>query len=185
MSVSFNTQRVGLQNVWSTDEGNYHATYRSNSPRRLVYQIKQYVPPPQTTTHELDEDVGSVILYILPGVRCSSKTKQLFWKLADFKTPYPQRAEIEFSAVGLGTPSTPKAYKTSTVDWALSVCSEILICVDRSPGSQVGEAHRVLAPLQCVFRCLEEDVPEWTEFLSPRLRGRSRLSVVHLAAGRA
>ena len=146
MSVSCTTQSGRLQNLWSSDEGNYHASYRSNSPRRLIYQIKQYVPPPQTVKHELDKDIGSVILYVLPGVRCSSATKKLFWKLAKAKTPYPQRAEIEFSSVGLNSPSTPRAYKSRlSIGRCPSAARSCYVSIDRR------EARRA-KPIRCSRR---------------------------------
>ncbi len=173
--------------LWSTAEGNYHAPWRDvfRDQRDQHVSIKAYIPPPDVNTRDLDEHVGSVIAYVPPGKRLGTKAKQLFWKLVNHPTSYPKRAEIEFSSPPGCEPSLPRAYKNSAIDWTLSICSEVLICVDHSPGSAEGEAHRVLAPLQVVFRCRENEIPAWTEYLEPRLHGRHRLSVVHIAAGRA
>ncbi|QOZ69153.1 hypothetical protein [Bradyrhizobium arachidis] len=180
------TQRVDFpepQHVWSAAEGNYHAPYR-----HCIYDLKAYEPPPDVQSREIDEHVSSVILYVRPGERMSTRKKRLWGKLIallDNPSVYPERAEIEFSSPwGI---SLPKDYRTSVVDWALSACNVVLVCVDERPGLAEGEAHRVLAPLQVVFRCREQDVQAWTEYLQPRLKGRHRLHIVHphIPVGRA
>jgi hypothetical protein len=178
------TEHTQPEHHWSTAEGNYHAPWRDGSPFPRGGLLKAYEPPPDIKAHDLDEHVSSVILYLVPGMRVSTRTKRLFWQSIELRRP--ERIEIEFSCPDTG-PSDPAAYKSSAVDWALGGCNQILIAIDQKPGSAGGEAHRVLAPLQVVFRCREHEVAAWCDFLQPRLRGRHRLSIIHpqILVGRA
>jgi hypothetical protein len=99
---------------------------------------------------------------------------------------FPQRVEIEFCRRRpYGLDSTPQAFKSSAIAWALSICDTVLICIDHVPGDAEGEAHRVLAPMQVVFRCAERDAGAWEAYLTPRLHPKHNLTIVHTAAGRA
>ncbi|MVT69932.1 hypothetical protein GPL21_33125 [Bradyrhizobium pachyrhizi] len=185
MRVSDTTLRVGfpeLQHHWSTAEGNYHAPWRDHWRESGTY-LKEYVPPPDAQSREIDEHVGSAILYVVPDSRVTSSVKRLYSSLLARSAPYPKRGEIEFSSPW-GS-SLPGNYKSSSIQWALSISEAALVCVDRQPGLPEGEAHRVLAPRQCVFRCDEKDVAAWVDYLKPRLFKRHAFAVVHLAAGAA
>ncbi|WP_342737400.1 hypothetical protein [Bradyrhizobium sp. B117] len=183
MSLEFTTQRVDFPvHLMSTAEGNYHAPWRDMAPWPGKSTVKFYEPPPDASSADLDEHASSVILYLGPGLRVTTATKRLFHQCV--AKALPDRVEIEFSSPA-GELSMPSVFKSSAVDWALGECDEVLIAVDRERGLAAGEAHRVLAPKQLVFRCREHEVEVWTQFLKPRLKGRHRLSVIHLAAGLA
>ncbi|WP_271593807.1 MULTISPECIES: hypothetical protein [unclassified Bradyrhizobium] len=183
MSVQSTTRRVGFPaHLMSTDEGNYHAPWRDQAPWPGRSMLKVYEPPPDACSSDLDEHASSVILYLGPGVRVTTATKRLFHQYV--AKALPDRVEIEFSSPACGL-STPSAFKSSAVEWALGECDEVLIAVDHERGLATGEAHRVLALKQVVFRCREREVDVWVGYLKPRLKGRHRLTVIHLAAGRA
>jgi hypothetical protein len=170
------------EQVWSSAEGNYHAPYR-DLWRNAGTFLKEYLPAPGLQARELDEHVGSIILYVVPGSRVTAHTQRLYSKVLHRCAGGLRRAEIEFSAP-FG-PSLPEQYKRAAILWALSVSDAVLICVNRRVGIAEGEAHRVLAPRQCVFRCRDADVDAWVEYLKPKLLSRHKFVVVHLADGHA
>ncbi|WP_152621158.1 hypothetical protein [Bradyrhizobium japonicum] len=183
MSLERTTRRVDLPvHLMSTAEGNYHAPWRDMAPWPARSMLKVYEPPPDASSADLDEHASSVILYLGPGVRVTTGTKRLFHQ--HVAKALPDRVEIEFSSPTGGL-SIPSVFKSSAIDWALGECDEVLVAVDRERGLAAGEAHRILAPKQLVFRCREHEVEVWLQHLKPRLKGRHRLSVIHLAAGRA
>jgi hypothetical protein len=181
--------KVTVRNLWSDPSGNWHAPLRDLSPYSDKPFFKAFHPFVGDGP-ECDISAGSLHLYLRPGGRVHTDVRNAF---DDFvrclpkPEQFPAEIEIEFSSLAGDLPSLPKAFKTSAVDWALSICDTILVCLDREPGCPEGEAHRVLAPLQCVFRCREEHLVEWVEFLRPRLRHRHSLSVIHphISVGRA
>lgn len=183
MSISSITQRVEIpvQHHWSNPAGNESAMWRENSQFRSL-QFFLVPGPDGSFTH------GEARFYIAPGESMCRKSRRGFENVrvdlarADGSL---SRIELEFSTPAHGPASLPRAYKTLTVDWALTVCDEILVCVDHDRGRAAGEAHRVIAPLQCVFRCREEDIDTWIAYLQQRMKPRHRLHAVHLAAGGA
>ncbi len=184
METVYTTPRVDLQNIWSDPAGNIRAPWREISLHRSLQMFAPLGPDGRPIPGR-----GESRFYFAPGERACKNYRRSF---ADHKAyindpskKAPSRIEIEFSSPSWHIPSVPKAYRTSAIDWALRQCDAVLVCVDREWGTALGEAHAVLAPVQVVFRSREEHVPEWIEFLTPRLRGRHRLSVVHIAAGRA
>jgi hypothetical protein len=174
-----------VQHHWSIPEGNVRAAWRETSLHR---SLQKFIP--------VDADgrplscQGEARFYIAPGESMCRKSRRAFEQVrADLVKAdgLLSRIELEFSSPASGPASLPKAYKTLTVDWALSVTEAVLVCIDGERGSAKGEAHEVLAPIQVVFRCREEDVSAWIEYLQPRLRGRRHLNVVHphISVGRA
>lgn len=169
------------QRVCSDPEGNIRAPWRELSS----YRSLQYFIP---LNGGIDPSRGEARFYIAPGETFSRNARRSFERLraslpkAD---EFPARIELEFSSPAGAPLSQPRAYRTLAVDWALSVCDTVLVCIDRYPGSLEGEAHRVLAPMQVVFRSREEDVAAWREYLEPRMKPRHRFYIVHLVTGRA
>jgi hypothetical protein len=164
------------QHVWSDPEGNIRAPWREVSLFR-----SQQLFIPRDGEFGLVPSLGEARFYIAPGETFSRNARRSFERLrVDLRkaTEFPARIELEFSSPANGPSSRPQAYRTLLVDWALSVCDAVVICIDRDPGSAAGEAHRVLAPIQVVFRSREKDVQTWCDFLRPRLKGRHELSVV-------
>lgn len=181
MSQNTTTIPRSIQHFWSDPAGNERAPWREVSQFRSLQLFHE--PGPNG-----DWAQGDARFYIAPGGSMCRKSRRGFERVrADLaKTDrFPSRIELEFSSPAGGPVSLPKAYRTLTIDWALAVCDEILVCVDHNRGRAAGEAHQVLAQLQCVFRCREEDINEWAEYLRQRLKRRHRLSVVHLPAGHA
>jgi hypothetical protein len=182
------THRVDFpepEHLWSVPEGNVYAPLRESSVFRSLQLLL-----PRSSDDRFDQSLGEAHFYIVPGESMSRDARRGFARLkADLTKAdeFPSRIELEFSSPVGGPPSQPKAYKTLTVDWALSVCDTVLICIDGKTGNAEAEAHRVLAPLQLVFRCQEQNVQAWLDYLQQRLKPRHRLSIVHphIAVGRA
>lgn len=182
MSLSYTTSRVVFpepQHHWSSAEGNPLASARDT--------WRKHEPQPFGIDHDPrpeGRDCGVVIAYLVPGQRVPVSGQRYYAKVLNRSAPYRKRGEIEFSApVGA---STPDRYRRSAMLWALSVSDAVLVCVDTKPGVPEGEAHRVLAPRQCVFRCREADVGAWVDHLRPKLLPRhTEFAVVHLPTGHA
>lgn len=171
------------QNVWSTAEGNIHARWRDMS----LFRSEQLFIP-RVGEFGLAPALGEARFYIAPGETFSRNARRSFERLRASlpkSDEFPARIEFEFSSPTGGPASRSEAYRTLAIDWALSVCDTVLLCINRDPGRAKGEAHQVLAPLQVVFHCREEHVSAWRENLVPRLKPRHRFYTVHLAAGRA
>lgn len=175
--------------TWSALGGNGHAQQRDDSPfRDSVPYFKKFSPfGPDGVT--LEHSAGELHFYVSPGQIVSKASKRLFAEFsAGLGNPseFPARVEIEFSrGRPYGVDSTPRAFRSSAITWALSMCNQVLICIDHVPGDSEGEAHSVVATCQVVFRCAERDAGAWQAYLEPRLHRRHSLTVVHAAAGRA
>lgn len=173
-----------VQHLWSDREGNRRAPWREVSLHR---SLQMFVP--LDTEQRPVQGAGESRFYVAPGEPAYRGSRRSFTAhracLEDPTKKFPCRIEIEFSSPCERTLSVPRAYRKSAVDWALRECNAVVICIDRERGRAEGEAHRVVAPVQVVFRCREQDVGTWHAFLKPRLHARHRLSIVHLAAGRA
>lgn len=180
------THRVDFpapQHVWSTPDGNIRAPWREAS----LFRSEQLFIP-RVGEFGLAPAVGEARFYIAPGETFSRNARRSFERLRASLSKadeFPARIELEFSSPAEGPATRPEAYRTLAIDWALSVCDSVLLCIDREPGSAEGEVHRVLAPLQVVFRTREEHVAAWREYLKQRLKPRHRFYEVHLAAGAA
>ena len=126
-------------------------------------------------------------LFIAPGQGAGrglrKDTERLASKLANPHL-FPSQIEIEFSASPAdafpAAEGLPEDYRQSAIDWALGLSSAVVIAVDRETDGATVEPYAVLRPVQAVFRCNEEAVSAWSDYLGRRVRPRQRFAVLRM-----
>jgi hypothetical protein len=109
------------EHLWSDPRGNICAPYRETSR----YRSLQMLLVPFGLDNRPTQGEGESRFYVGPGQpACKGTRRSLAAHKANLNDPakkFPSRVEIEFSSPLGGLPSIPKTYRTSAINWALSV----------------------------------------------------------------